>query len=151
MSRRPQWVAHLPAKNRELRLQFSWAHQGWTTEDWMLSGFDFCSNIWMVESDFGINSRKAWILPCMPMPISFMTTVYPSDETPCPELAKVQTKLKSSSLEDIYFCAKQTAEHYAIQISENNSIYTLYFNLNFKNVLISNVSHVEHEPSINMQ
>ncbi len=33
-SRRPHQVLLLSAKNRKRRLQFAWAHQNWTMEDW---------------------------------------------------------------------------------------------------------------------
>ncbi len=68
-SRRPHRVPLLSAKNRKRRLQFTQAHQNWTIEDWkMLSGLmslDFCCNIQMVESEFGVKNMKAWIHPAL--------------------------------------------------------------------------------------
>ncbi len=57
-SRRPHRVLLLSAKNRKQRLQFAQAHQNWTIED-------FCCNIQMVGSEFGVNNMKAWIHPAL--------------------------------------------------------------------------------------
>lgn len=50
-SRRSQWVLLLLAKNSELRLQFTPAHQNWITEDWksiFWSDESFCCNTWLL-------------------------------------------------------------------------------------------------------
>ncbi len=64
-SRRPHRVPLLSAKNRKRRLQFTQAHQNWTIEDWKtlpgLRSLDFCCNIQMVGSEFGVKNMKAWI------------------------------------------------------------------------------------------
>ncbi len=66
-SRRPHRVTLLSAKNRKRRLQFTQAQQNWTIEDRkMLPGLkslDFCCNIQMVGSEFGVKNMKAWIHP----------------------------------------------------------------------------------------
>ncbi len=69
-SRKPHRVPLLSAKNRKRRLQFAQARQNWTIEDWkMLPGLmslDFCCDIQMIESEFGVKNKKAWIiLPCL--------------------------------------------------------------------------------------
>ncbi len=63
-SRRPHRVPLLSAKNRKQRLQFTQAHQNWTIEDWKnvgLMSLDFCCDIQMVGSEFGVLNMKAWI------------------------------------------------------------------------------------------
>ncbi len=68
-SRRPQRVPLLSAKNRKRRLQFTQARQNWTIEDWkMLPGLmslDFCCDIQMVGSEFGVKNMKAGIHPAL--------------------------------------------------------------------------------------
>ncbi len=68
-SRRPLRVTLLSAKNRKRRLQFTQAHQDWTIEDWKtlpgLMSLDFCCNIQMAGSEFGIKNMKAWIHPAL--------------------------------------------------------------------------------------
>ncbi len=68
-SRRPHRVPLLSAKNRKRRLQFTQAHQNWSIEDWkMLPGLmspDFCCDIQMVGSEFGVKNKKAWIHPAL--------------------------------------------------------------------------------------
>ncbi len=68
-SRRPHRVPLLSAKNRTRRLQFAQAHHNWTTEDWKnvacLMSLDFCSNIQMIGSEFGVKNMKAWIHPAL--------------------------------------------------------------------------------------
>ncbi len=68
-SRRPHRVPLLSAKNRKQSLQFSQAYQNWTIEDWKtlpgLMSLDFCCNIQMVESEFGVKNMKAWIHPAL--------------------------------------------------------------------------------------
>ncbi len=63
--RRPHRVLLLSTKNRKRRLQFTQAHQNWTIKiGKMLPGLtslDFCCNIQMVGSEFGIKNMKAWI------------------------------------------------------------------------------------------
>ncbi len=63
-SRRPQRVPLLSDKNRKRRIQFTQAHQNWTIEDWKtlpgLMSLDFCCDIQMVESEFGVKNMKAW-------------------------------------------------------------------------------------------
>ncbi len=60
--------ALLSAKNRKRRLQFTQA-QNWTIEDWKtLSGLmslDFCCDIQMIGSEFGIKNMKTWIHPAL--------------------------------------------------------------------------------------
>ncbi len=60
-SRRTHLVPLLSAKNRKLRMQFSRAHQNWTTED--LKSLNFCCGIQMVGSEFGVNNmlRKSMV------------------------------------------------------------------------------------------
>ncbi len=68
-SRRPHRVLLLSAKNRKRRLQFAQAHQNWTIEDWKtlpgLMSLDFCCDIQMVGSEFGVKNMKAWIHPAL--------------------------------------------------------------------------------------
>ncbi len=68
-SRRPHRVLLLSAKNRKWRLQFAQAHQNWTIEDWKnvpgLLSLDFCCDIQMVGSEFGVKYMKAWIHPAL--------------------------------------------------------------------------------------
>ncbi len=68
-SRKPHWVLLLSAKNRTRRLQFAQAHQNWTIEDCKnvacLMILDFCCDIQMVGSEFGIKNMKAWIHPAL--------------------------------------------------------------------------------------
>ncbi len=68
-SRKPCRVALLSAKNRKRRLQFTQAHQNWTIEDRkMLPGLmslDFCCDIQMVGSKYGVKNMKAWIHPAL--------------------------------------------------------------------------------------
>ncbi len=75
-SRRPHRVPLLSAKNRERRLQFAQAHQNWTKEGWknvawsdesrfLLRHSDFCCDIQMVGSEFGVKNMKAWIHPAL--------------------------------------------------------------------------------------
>ncbi len=68
-SRRPHRVPLLSAKNGKRRLQFTQAHQNWTIEDWKalpgLMILDFCCNIQMVGSKFGVKDMKAWIHPAL--------------------------------------------------------------------------------------
>ncbi len=69
-SRRSHRVPLLSAKNRKRRLRFTQAHQNWTIEDWKktlpgLMSLDFCCNIQMVGSEFGIKNMKAWIHPAL--------------------------------------------------------------------------------------
>ncbi len=57
-SRRPHRVPLRSDKNRKQRLQFTQTHQNWTKEDWKtlpgLMSLDFCCDIQMVESEFGV-------------------------------------------------------------------------------------------------
>jgi len=66
-SRRPHRVPLLSVKNR--KQQFTQDHQNWTIEDWKklpgLMSLDFCSNIQMVGSEFGVKNMKAWIHPAL--------------------------------------------------------------------------------------
>jgi len=68
-SRRPHRVPLLSAKNRKRRIQFTQTHQNWTIEDWKtlpgLMSLDFCCDIQMVGSEFGIKNMKAWIHPAL--------------------------------------------------------------------------------------
>ncbi len=68
-SRRPHRVPLLSAKIRKQRLQFTQDHQNWTIEDWKtlpgLMSLDFCCNIQMIGSEFGIKNMKAWIHPAL--------------------------------------------------------------------------------------
>ncbi len=70
-SRRPHRVPLLSAKNRKQRLQFTQDYQNWTIEDWKhvawgLMSLDFCCDIQMVGSEFGVKNMKTWIiLPCL--------------------------------------------------------------------------------------
>ncbi len=64
-SRRPHRVPLLSDKNRTRRIQFTQVHQSRTIEDWkMLLGLmslDFCCDIQMVGSEFGVKNMKVWI------------------------------------------------------------------------------------------
>ncbi len=66
-SSRPHRVLLLSAKNRKQRLQFAQTHQHWTIEDCKtlpgLMSLDFCCDIQMVRSEFGVKNIKAWIRP----------------------------------------------------------------------------------------
>ncbi len=68
-SRRPHRVPLLSAENKKRRLQFAQAHQNWTIEDWKtlpcLKSLDFCCDIQMVWSEFGVMNMKAWIHPAL--------------------------------------------------------------------------------------
>ncbi len=65
-SRRPHRVPLLSAKNRTRRLQFTPAHQNWSIEDWKnVMSLDFCCEIQMVGSEFGVKNMKAWIHPAL--------------------------------------------------------------------------------------
>ncbi len=67
-SRRPHRVPLLSAKNRKRTLQFTQAHQNWTIEDWKnigLISLNFCCDIQIVGSEFGVKSMKAWIHPAL--------------------------------------------------------------------------------------
>ncbi len=68
-SRRPHRVPLLSAKNRTRRIQFTQDHQNWTIEDWKnvacLMSLDFCCDIQMIESEFGVKNMKAWIHPAL--------------------------------------------------------------------------------------
>ncbi len=68
-SRRPHRVPLLSAKNRKRRLQFTQARQNWTIEDWKtlpgLMSLDFCCDIQMIGSEFGIKNMKTWIHPAL--------------------------------------------------------------------------------------
>ncbi len=69
-SRRPHWVPLLSAKNRKRRLQFAQVHQNWTIEDRKtlpgLMSLDFCCDIQMVGSEFGVkNMKHGSILSCL--------------------------------------------------------------------------------------
>ncbi len=50
-SRRPHWVPLLSAKNRKQRLQFTQAHQNWTTEDWKNVAWSDDSRFLLQHSD----------------------------------------------------------------------------------------------------
>ncbi len=64
-SKRPHRVSLLSAKNRKRRLQFTQAHQNWTIGKTLpgLMSLDFCCDIQMVGSEFGVKNMKAWIHP----------------------------------------------------------------------------------------
>ncbi len=66
-SRRPHRVPLLSDKNSTRRIQFTQDHQNWTIEDWKnVMSLDFCCNIQMIVSEFGVKNMKAWIiLPCL--------------------------------------------------------------------------------------
>jgi len=68
-SRRPHRVPLLSAKDRKRRLQFTQDHQNWTIEDWKnvawSDDLDFCCDIQMVGSEFGVKNMKAWIHPAL--------------------------------------------------------------------------------------
>ncbi len=78
-SRRPHRVPLLSAKNRKRRLQFAQAHQNWKNKRlenrclvWCL---DFCCNIQMVGSEFGVENMKAWIHPALSQRIRLVVVV----------------------------------------------------------------------------
>ncbi len=64
-SRRPHRGPLLSAKNRKQRLKFTQVHQNWTIEDWKtlpgLMSLDFCCDVQMAGSEFGIKNMKARI------------------------------------------------------------------------------------------
>ncbi len=68
-SRRPHRVSLLSDKYRTQRIQFTPARQNWTIEDWKnvacLMSLDFCCDIQMVGSEFGVMNVKAWIHPAL--------------------------------------------------------------------------------------
>ncbi len=65
-SRRPHRVPLLSDKNSTRRLQFTQAHQNWTLEDCKnVMSLDFCGDIQMVGSEFGVKNMKAWIHPAL--------------------------------------------------------------------------------------
>ncbi len=69
-SRRPHRVPLRSDKNSTRRIQFTPDHQNRTIEDWKtlpgLMSLDFCCDIQMIESEFGVKNMKAWfILPCL--------------------------------------------------------------------------------------
>ncbi len=66
-SRRPHRVPLRSDKNSTRRIQFTQTHQNWTIEDWKnVMSLDFCCNIQMLGSEFGVKNMKAWIiLPCL--------------------------------------------------------------------------------------
>ncbi len=68
-SRRPHRVLLMSAKYRTPRIQFTPARQNWTIEDWKniacLMSLDFCCDIQMVGSEFGVMNVKAWIHPAL--------------------------------------------------------------------------------------
>ncbi len=68
-SRRTHRVPLLSAKNRKQRIQFTQTHQNRTIEDWKnlacLMSLDFCCNIQMVRSEFGVKNMNAWIRPAL--------------------------------------------------------------------------------------
>ncbi len=57
-SRRPHWVPFLSAKNRTQRLQFSQAHQHWTTEDWKNVAWSDESRFLLRLSDGAVRSWR---------------------------------------------------------------------------------------------
>ncbi len=78
-SRRPHRVPLLSAKNRKRRLQFAQAPQNWKNKRlenrclvWCL---DFCCNIQMVGSEFGVKNIKAWIHPALSQRIRLVVVV----------------------------------------------------------------------------
>ncbi len=68
-SRRPHRVPLLSDKNSTRRIQLPQTHQNWTIEDWKtlpgLMSLNFCCDIQMVGSVFGIKNKKAWIHPAL--------------------------------------------------------------------------------------
>ncbi len=78
-SRRPHWVPLLSDKNRKRRLQFAQAHQNWTREDWKNVAWsdksDFCCDIQMVGSEFGVKNVKVWIKPALSQQFRLMVVV----------------------------------------------------------------------------
>ncbi len=75
-SRRPHRVPLLTAKNRKWRLQFTQVHQNWTIEDWKNIALDFCCDIQMVGSEFGVKNKKAWIHPALSQRFRLLVVVY---------------------------------------------------------------------------
>ncbi len=73
-SRRPHRVPLLSAKNSKRRLQFAQAHQNWKTLPGLMS-LDFCCDIQMVGSEFGIKNMKAWIHPALSQRVSLLVVV----------------------------------------------------------------------------
>jgi len=61
-SRRPHRVPLISTTNRKKKLQFARDHQNWTIEDWKNVAWsdesNFCWDIQMVESEFGINRMR---------------------------------------------------------------------------------------------
>ncbi len=78
-SRRPHRVPLLSAKNRKRRLQFTQAPQNWTIEDWKslpgLLSLDFCCDIQMIGSEFGVKNMTAWIHPALFQRIRLLVVV----------------------------------------------------------------------------
>ncbi len=68
-SRRSHRVPLLSAKNSKRRLKFAQAHQNWTIEVVKtlpgLMSLDFCCDIQMVGSEFGVKNMKGWIHPAL--------------------------------------------------------------------------------------
>ncbi len=64
-SRRPHRVSLRSAKNRTRRIQFTQAQQNLTIEDLKNIALDFCCDIQMVGSEFGVKNMKAWIHPAL--------------------------------------------------------------------------------------
>ncbi len=68
-SRRPHRVLLLSAKKRKRRLQITQAHQNWQYKIGKtlpgLVSLDFCCDIQMVGSEFGVKNKKAWIHPAL--------------------------------------------------------------------------------------
>lgn len=67
-SRRPHQVPLLSAKNRKLRLQFTWAQKNWTIEDQFLLSLmspNFCCQIRTVGTEFGIKQYKSMDSFCL--------------------------------------------------------------------------------------
>ncbi len=73
-SRRPHRVPLLSAKNSKRRLQFAQAHQNWKTLPGLMS-LDFCCDIQMVGSEFGIKNMKAWIHPALSQRLRLLVVV----------------------------------------------------------------------------
>ncbi len=66
-SRRPHRVPLRSDKNSTRRIQFTQTHQNWTIEDCRnMMSLDFCCDIQMIVSVFGVKNMKAWIIrPCL--------------------------------------------------------------------------------------
>ncbi len=79
-SRRPHRVSLLSDKNRTRRIQFTQARQNWTIEEWKnvacLMSLDFCCNIQMIESEFGVKNMKAWIHPALSQRFRLVVVVW---------------------------------------------------------------------------